>query len=51
MVLAPDSPALKDGLTWATAGKQVVNAIIIADDPADLWLDDLLYYGMSVEGM
>jgi hypothetical protein len=51
MVLAPDSPARKDGLTWATAGKQVVNAVILTDHPADLWLDDLLYYGMSVEGM
>jgi hypothetical protein len=51
MALAPGSPALKDGLTWAAAGKQVVNAIFIADNPADLWLDDLLYYGMSIEGM
>lgn len=51
MVLAPDSPARKAGLTWATAGKRVVHVVLIVDKPADLWMDDLLFHGMSIEGM
>ncbi len=49
--LAADSPALKNGLTWAQASKEIINIVFIADDPTDFWMDDLEFYGMSVQDM
>jgi hypothetical protein len=51
LLLAIDSPARKAGLDWAIAGKQVVNVVFVANDPADFWLDDLVFYGMTIRGM
>lgn len=51
LTLSAGSPALRDGLTWEAAGKQVVNVVFLADEPADFWLDDLEFHGMSLRGL
>jgi hypothetical protein len=48
LTLQADSPALKGGLTWGKAGRNVVNVVFLTDDPADFWLDDLVFYGLSI---
>lgn len=51
LVLSPDSPAYKQGLTWAEASRKMVNIIFLSDDPSELWLDDVSFYGLSVRDM